>query len=113
MMSGLWIAFDMKKPSIRILGSLLVTGMLVSCATDGRITDFVPSALFLKHNEDSAYPNINSVPQKPDARLQKFSTADPEITNLRQELESKKDALEQSNPPEQRIYNDPKWSLDE
>ena len=91
----------------------MMAGILTGCNTDGRITDFVPSALFLKHNENSAYPNINSIPKTPDERLQKLSTADPEITDLRQELAAKQDALEQSTPPDQRIYNDPKWSLDE
>lgn len=103
----------MNKILARTCTSLLLTGMLIGCETDGRITDFTPSALFLKHSETSAYPNINSVPEIPDPRLEKFSKADPKILVWQQELTEKQDALEQSQQPEQRTYNDPKWSLEE
>lgn len=115
MMSGSLTAFEEKivQNIQRLLFGGLLAGVMTGCTTDGRITDFIPDTLFRKHRADSAFPNINSIPSARDARLLELSTPDPEITGWREELAVKQDALQQSRIPEKRIYDDPKWALDE
>lgn len=113
MMFGSWTVSEMHTTSPSFVMVLLIAGMLTGCKTDGRITDFVPEAFLRKYSEDSAYPNINSVPEKPDQHIQESNSLDPKVVQWRKDLEQKQQALEHSTPPEKRIYNDPKWSLEE
>lgn len=75
--------------------------------------DILPSVLFLEHSPDSKFPDINSVPESPDERIDALTQQDSETRPWTEEVVKNQQELQRQQSPRKRIYNDSDWSIDE